>query len=854
MLIGCTTYEERQDILIFPYSQWTIGEGSHNISWHYQEGFDYNNSFIKAPKEGEWDEWYKNIVAYRETVRSKAGKETPYLFCEFLAHKNKTTIHFDKFAYQLKLVPGEEIEISGEYKSPSDSFVICFDFDLKAKGEELSYVVRKKLQSVDSIIIDPSTEWKGFSKTIAIPDYSTDSFALAPIIRIEQIGEAKCELSLNNIQLKTYSNIERKFVYERIEKYIAKQAENNQLKIQDDLSWTHQNFVMGFAFMWDNKFWNPETGEYLVDSYCKTMEKEFGGIQSVILWHSYPNIGIDEKNQFEMLREMPGGITGVAKVVDDFHKNGVKVFLTYNPWDLDTRRPENHDFIELAKIIDKTNADGIYLDTWKCSKGVISLYDVENSFRDAVAKFGKKVAFTTEILPELKDLYGTDALTSSWGQEISPFNFSDLSHQKWLMPEHKQYYIKRMSKKRKPLLAHAWINGQGIQVWENIFGTMNLWSADHRKILRKMNAIWKNYGNLYITDDWKPFIPLQNKNLIASQWTNGNYTITNFVDTVKSKNKLKFEINSKEAKYFDIWNGKELPVKKEERKLYVELIVNDFGCLLQTNETDEKLNLLVSAQKKETETPLPLNDDYEKELSLKETIKYAYKLNNTPVIKTELLKVEGGEKTFTAKHIWREGECYPNMDAKNNHDLVISFEDGAQRITHTHTQKIDAYEIMPQVVTNAQFEEFMKATNYRPRFSENFLKHWNGSTCPSEIKDNAVVYVSLEDARAFAEWAGMRLPTEWEWQLAYETHGDKFQFNDVFEWNESERFDGFNRFVTLRGGCRRWITPSSWWYLPSAPYGEKAGGAQKYDSHVKYFLMSPCIDRTSTIGFRCIKK
>ena len=58
-----------------------------------------------------------------------------------------------------------------------------------------------------------------------------------------------------------------------------------------------------------------------------------------------------------------------------------------------------------------------------------------------------------------------------------------------------------------------------------------------------------------------------------------------------------------------------------------------------------------------------------------------------------------------------------------------------------------------------------------------------------------MVYVDLEDARAYAAWAGKRLPTEWEWQRAAEGHGQAFDHSEVFEWTESERDDGHTRFV-----------------------------------------------------------
>ncbi len=105
------------------------------------------------------------------------------------------------------------------------------------------------------------------------------------------------------------------------------------------------------------------------------------------------------------------------------------------------------------------------------------------------------------------------------------------------------------------------------------------------------------------------------------------------------------------------------------------------------------------------------------------------------------------------------------------------------------------------------------------------------------------MYVDLADARAYAEWAGRRLPTEWEWQRAAEAHGDAFRRNQVLEWTESERDDGHTRFVMLRGGTR-WKAEGSIWYFPTGP--------QAIESHAKFLLMDAGLDRSATIGFRCV--
>ena len=48
----------------------------------------------------------------------------------------------------------------------------------------------------------------------------------------------------------------------------------------------------------------------------------------------------------------------------------------------------------------------------------------------------------------------------------------------------------------------------------------------------------------------------------------------------------------------------------------------------------------------------------------------------------------------------------------------------------------------------------------------NFLKDWKDGNYPQGWDKKPVTWVSQEDARAYAAWAGKRLPHEWEWQLA----------------------------------------------------------------------------------------
>lgn len=74
--------------------------------------------------------------------------------------------------------------------------------------------------------------------------------------------------------------------------------------------------------------------------------------------------------------------------------------------------------------------------------------------------------------------------------------------------------------------------------------------------------------------------------------------------------------------------------------------------------------------------------------------------------------------------------------------------------------KVRAFYIDLHEVTNGEYEAFVAQTGHAPP------GHWPGGKAPSALKNHPVVYVSQEDARAYAVWRGKRLPTEEEWEKA----------------------------------------------------------------------------------------
>ena len=83
---------------------------------------------------------------------------------------------------------------------------------------------------------------------------------------------------------------------------------------------------------------------------------------------------------------------------------------------------------------------------------------------------------------------------------------------------------------------------------------------------------------------------------------------------------------------------------------------------------------------------------------------------------------------------------------------------------------VDAFWLDETEVTRADYTRFIVATGYRPpHVAEEWANdgwNWNGTEPPAQTLDHPVVLVSWYDATEYCAWAGRRLPTEAEWQLA----------------------------------------------------------------------------------------
>jgi iron(II)-dependent oxidoreductase len=633
-----------------------------------------------------------------------------------------------------------------------------------------------------------------------------------------------------------------------------------------ELKWAQSSFIQPQTMVQDRYLYDPIQHKYTVDRYLDDLQKRYGGVDSVLIWPTYPNMGIDDRNQHDLVRSMPGGLDGVRGMVADFHRRGVKVMFPMMMWDQGTRDPGKSWADEIASLMKDLNVDGVNGDTQD---------GVPLTFSLAADKSGHPMVFEPELT------MSDEALAWNlihWGQYKYQF-VPTLDKYRWLEPRHQVHISDRWNHEKADALQFAFFNGEGWESWENVWGIWNGITPRDGEATRRVATIERAMAPLFANEGWEPFYPMNSYGVFASRWPSGDRTLWTIV------NRNAYDVEGRQmtipftegARYFDIYHGVELHPDREGANAVLSFSMEAHGygaVLVLRSAPGSDVTDLLGKMKAMSARPLASYSDEWKPLA--QTL---VDIKPTAVAATTpegMMKIPGGDFHFKIEGIEIEGHNDVGVDVQ------YPWEKDARRF-HDHRLTVKPFYIDKYPVTNSQFKTFLDATRYRPADALNFLKDWTNGQYPQGWDNKPVTWVSQEDARAYAAWAGKRLPHEWEWQFAAQGQNGRIYpwgndwdmaavpapssartlappdavdahprgasefgvmdlVGNVWQWTD-EYVDDHTRAAILRGGSH-YQPAGAIWYFPQAV---------RNDQHGKLLLMAPSYDRSGTIGFRCVR-
>ncbi|MBS1872307.1 MAG: SUMF1/EgtB/PvdO family nonheme iron enzyme [Acidobacteria bacterium] len=630
-----------------------------------------------------------------------------------------------------------------------------------------------------------------------------------------------------------------------------------------ELKWAQSSFIQPQMMVEDRFFYDPVARKYTVDRYLDDLEKRYGGIDSVLVWHTYPNIGIDDRNQNDLLQDMPGGLAGLKQMVADFHRRGVRVLFPIMLWDQGTHSYGEPNHEATARLFKEAGADGVNGDTMR---------GVPLAYRAASDRAGHPLVLEPENGLDSDEMVMYNNMT--WGYwRYAPI--PTISRYKWLETRHMVNICRRWARDKTDDLQHAFFNGVGYESWENIWGIWNQIPDRHAEALRRISKIERKFAQAMISPDWEPHTPVLQPSVYASKFPDGARAVWTFV------NRNEYDVAGRQirvphsagVRYFDLWNGVELKpeVTGAWATLSFAMEAHGYGALLAAASAPDGPFLAEMAALSRT----PLSSYSAERRTMPQRVVEIAPTAKAKAAPAGMIRIAGGAYDFKVSGIMIEGSNEIGVDVQ------YAWENSPRR-HHAQTMTLAPYFIDRFPVTNAEFKKFVDAASYKPADDHNFLKDWKGGTYPAGWANKPVTWVSIEDARAYAKWAGKRLPHEWEWQFAAQgpdgrtypwgsgwdagaapvpdkghnmapaadigahprgasPFGVEDLVGNVWQWTD-EYVDEHTRTGILKGGSH-YQPQGSHWYFPQA---------YKLGEHGKYLLIAPGKDRSGGVGFRCV--
>jgi formylglycine-generating enzyme required for sulfatase activity len=704
---------------------------------------------------------------------------------------------------------------------------------------------------------------------------------------------------------------------------------DNTLFERKDLQWVRHAYVNTIMMNWDKFYYDYTDKQFHINAFLQRGKKLYGGDDFLSLWPTWPTLGLDQRNQFDMFNDLPGGCTAIKTIANQCRQQGTKLFLCYNPWDESTRN-ENH-FEGISKLIKATAADGMVLDT----KGSSS-----KELQDAADKVRPGVIMYSEGMAVPKDMPGIVAGRVHNALYYPPM----LNLNKLIKPEFAIFRVAELYK--EPIqreFATAFFNGYGTEL--NIMAPgQPAWVHDQYLFLGRTSRILRENSFNFTSSGFTPLIETNADSIWVNQWQLPEKTVYTIYSIIPQgfSGPLFRVVPKSQTHFVDIWHHRLLnPIQKDNTN-WVAVETNAFNKkYLGTNNEGEvdciaQLPVLITAHRNgdvlSVNTPSnadelriwPGQPAYDKNPIIVKPGNHALSINTLMgryegdiviqlmdkgiLMDETVLNIPAGEarRISIVQKTAPSNNSLPDMVAIPAGKFHFNASHGDEFIPYPK-QDIDSNFEIPSYymdkfpVTNKAFYQFMQATHYRPTDTARFLKHWVKGKYPVGQAEFPVVYISYEDAKAYAGWAGKRLPTEIEWQYAAQTTaGNEWPWVQTKPVNRKEQvvtetltvysLDGIDsslcntgngkpypvgnypkganpfglqdltgcvwqltndlyssgsyRYIIIKGGSY-FNASSSWWYVQGGPR----------ELHYRQFLLrvSQGFERNATVGFRCLK-
>jgi hypothetical protein len=207
-------------------------------------------------------------------------------------------------------------------------------------------------------------------------------------------------------------------------------------------------------------------------------------------------------------------VPGIRELVADLQARGIRVFVDYNPWDVGTRREPVDDDAAVGGLVRELGADGVFLDTMK---------EARPGLRAAVDAARPAVAFEGESTLPLARVCDHHL---SWAQWFADSAVPGVLRARWFEQRHMLHHTRRWNRSHVEELHSAWLNGVGMLVWENVFGSWVGWSEHDKALLRAMLPVQRRFTELLATGDWTPLAAHSpDTRVVATRWSDGETTL-----------------------------------------------------------------------------------------------------------------------------------------------------------------------------------------------------------------------------------------------------------------------------------------------------------------------------------------